>query len=133
MGSAFVDNQVLNELSSDRSSTSPVLCQRFTLFLSFLKLKNILKNFHSIVLVSAIQQGKSAMITHRLPPRSHSSRSSQSAWLSSCVTQLLTSCPSHTWELYMLMLFFPSVPLSSFPIMSTSPFSTSVSPFLPCK
>ena len=50
-----------------------------------------------------------------------------------CVTwatqQLLTSYPSYTHSVYMLLLPSPFVPLSPSPTVSTNPFPTAVSPF----
>jgi len=44
----------------------------------------------------------------------------------------LAICFTHD-SLFMSMLLSPSVPLFPYPTVSTSPFSVSASPFLPCK
>ena len=73
-------------------------------------------NFDNVVLVSTIQQCRSAIIILTFPASPHASRSSRIADGAACATQhLLTSCPSCPLSVYMLMLLSPFVPLSSPP------------------
>ena len=84
------------------------ICQWFFFFFFF--------NFDNVVLVSTIQQCKSAIIILTFPASPHASRSSRIADGAACATQhLLTSCPSCPLSVYMLMLLSPFVPLSSPP------------------
>ena len=78
----------------------------------------IFLNFCNVVLVSAIQQCKSAIIIHMPPPSlvslpfpSHPFRSSQSARLGS----LCYTAPSHQVSILHLMLLSPFTPLSLSP------------------
>ena len=88
----------------------------------------IFLNFYNVVLVSAIQQCKSAIIIHMPPPSlvsfpfpSHPFRSSQSARLGS----LCYTATSHHVSILHLMLLSPFAPLSLSTTVSPSPFSIS--------
>ena len=96
-------------------------------------------NFYNVVLVSAIQQCKSAIIIHTLPPSPVSLPSSIPS--PQVITESQPGLPvlhrnfSPAIHLtpdtvYMLMLLPAFVPLSPSPTVFTSPFSTSASPFL---
>lgn len=99
-------------------------------------------NFYKVVLVSALQQCRSAIITHTLPPSPVSLASSIPS------PQVIAERPTGFLVLhrtfspaihltpdsvYILMLLSPFVPLSPSPTVFTSLFSTSASPFLPRK
>ena len=99
---------------------------------------------YSVVLVSAIQQHKSAVIRHTSPPSLASSYPIPSGyhrapdWAPCATQQLLTFSPAiHLIPntVYVLKLLSPFVPLSALPpsTVFTSPFSMSASPFLPYK
>ena len=109
----------------------------FSFFLLYL-------NFHSVLLVSATQQWESVLMIH-LTPLSWASFPPCSPLSSPLVimesqTGLLVLYTNFSPAIYfthsciyMLMLLSPFVPLSPSLTMSTNPFSTPASPFLPWK
>ena len=118
---------------------SVVFC--FYLFLSIF-LFNYLKFFYSAVLVSAIQQCNLAIIIHTSPPSLDSLSSlhpipsgHQEGQTGLPVLHSNFSPAVHPIldSVYMLMLLSSFIPLSPSPTVSTSPFSTSASRFIPCK
>ena len=110
-------------------------------FFYFLNL-NIKKKFYSVVLVSVKQQCKSAIIIHTSPPSLDSLSSlhpipsgHQEGQTGLPVLHSNFSPAVHPIldSVYMLMLLSSFIPLSPSPTVSTSPFSTSASRFIPCK
>ena len=100
------------------------------------------KLLYNVVLVSAVQQRESIIITCislsllSLPPlpASHPCRLSQSTGLGSLGYAAASHWLSiYTWSCIHVNATLQSVPASPSPAMSTSPLSTSASPFLPCK
>ena len=90
----------------------------------------------SIVLVSPIQQCKSAIII-RISPPSHSHRPQVVAELRAGLPVLRSNfspavCSTHG-SAHMSVLLSPFAPLSPHPTVSMSSFSTSASLSLPCK
>ena len=68
-------------------------------------------------------------VPHPVPPGNHRAQD----WTPCAKQQLLTSYHLTPDRVYMLMLLSAYAPPSPSPTVSLSPFSTSVSPFLPCK
>ena len=111
----------------------------FTFLIYFLIRGTLL---YGVVLVSAIQQHESAIITHTSPPCCASLPSPYptplghhraQSW-APCVTQQLPTSMYFTCDnVHMLMLLSSFVPPSPSHSVSTSPFATSSSPFLPRK
>ena len=99
------------------------------------------KLLYEIVLVS-VQQWESAIIAHIFPPSWASfpcphpipSRSSQWAKLGSLLYSNFSPAIHFTHgNVHMSRLPSPFIPLAPSPTVSTSPFSMSASPFLPCR
>ena len=111
---------------------------------SFLKFYFLIgrKLLYSVVLVSAVQQCKSAMIIHISLPSwtSLPSHGPTLQVITVCQVGLPVLCSNFSpavcfthGSVYRLMLLSPFAPLFLSPTMSASLFSLSVSPFLPCK
>ena len=91
---------------------------------------------YNVVLVSAIQYCESTISIHISPlsyPSTHSSRLSQSPWLSFLGYTTMIAVYFTYGNIHVSMLLPQFVPTSPFPAGSTSLLSMSASPFLPCK
>ena len=95
-------------------------------------------NFYNVVFVSAVPQHESARIIHISPPSSPNVLplqviTSAPGWATRVTEQPLTNYPFHTRQRIHVDTTFSICPFSPFHTVSTSPFSTSMSPFIPCK